>query len=290
MKPSIGRILKGGLATLLAAVAMFAAPAFAQHGGGGGGHGGGGGGGHGGVGHFAGGGGAHFSAGHGAAYGFRGGYGAGWHGGAVSGWHGGYAAGYGHGYWAGGHYYGRPYWGHPYWGGGWWGGYWWPRAYGGWGWPWFYAALPIGYATYWWGGVPYYYTNGAYYVYDNDYDGYVATDPPPLVGQGGDATPPPQGYQGAPPQGYQGAPGSNYAPPGAGGSPAGSTSPDNLFVYPKNGQSDQQTAQDKFECHKWAQGQTGFDPTQPASNSSGNPADYRRAMIACLEARGYTAK
>jgi hypothetical protein len=276
MKPSIGRIVRAsGLATLLSVFAMFAAPAFAQHAGGGGGHGGGGGG-HGSVGHFAGGGGGHFAAGRGA-YGYRGGYG-------------GY--GYGRGYFAGGRYYGRPYWGHGYWGGGWWGGYWWPRAYWGWGWPWFYAALPLGYATYWWGGVPYYYTNGAYYVYDNDYSGYVATDPPPLVGQGGsDAIPPGATPQGGAPQGGppQGEPGPNYAPP-PGAAPPGSSSPDNLYVYPKSGQSDQQAAQDKYECHKWAQGQTGFDPTQPATNSSGNPSDYRRAMIACLEARGYTAK
>ena len=69
---------------------------------------------------------------------------------------------------------------------------------------------------------------------------------------------------------------------------AGATASATFCVYPRNGQTEQQTSTDRYECHSWAVNQTGFDPTQ--SNSSGNPADYRRAMIACLEARGYSAK
>ena len=37
---------------------------------------------------------------------------------------------------------------------------------------------------------------------------------------------------------------------------------DDLFIYPQNGQSSEQQASDKYECHQWAVGQTGFDPTQ----------------------------
>ena len=40
-----------------------------------------------------------------------------------------------------------------------------------------------------------------------------------------------------------------------------------LFVYPKNGQSDQQTANDRYQCHQWAVGQTGYDPTNSANTS-----------------------
>ena len=62
-----------------------------------------------------------------------------------------------------------------------------------------------------------------------------------------------------------------------------------VFVYPRNGQSEQQTATDKFECHKWSASQTGFDPTR-SMNLQGTSADYRRAMGACLDARGYSVK
>jgi hypothetical protein len=68
-----------------------------------------------------------------------------------------------------------------------------------------------------------------------------------------------------------------------------------IFVYPRKGQSDQQQAKDRYECHSWGVSQTGYDPTQP---TSGMPeaqlnqmrADYKRAMSACLDGRGYTMK
>jgi hypothetical protein len=64
-----------------------------------------------------------------------------------------------------------------------------------------------------------------------------------------------------------------------------------LIVYPKNGQSQEQMSTDKFECHRWAAAQTGFDPTQPAGpTASGRRSDYFRAQGACLEGRGYTAR
>ena len=68
-----------------------------------------------------------------------------------------------------------------------------------------------------------------------------------------------------------------------------------LLIYPKNGQSQEQQSADRYACHSWAQGQTGFDPTEP--NSAASPSqiasrrsDYRRAMSACLEARGYSVR
>jgi hypothetical protein len=62
-----------------------------------------------------------------------------------------------------------------------------------------------------------------------------------------------------------------------------------VYVYPRNGQSSEQTQNDRYECHSWAVNQTGFDPTRGAQQS-GNTADYHRAMIACLDARGYSAR
>jgi hypothetical protein len=52
-------------------------------------------------------------------------------------------------------------------------------------------------------------------------------------------------------------------------------------MYPKNGQSQEQQSTDKQECQKWAGDQAG----QSGENSS----DYRRALVACVEGRGYSA-
>lgn len=70
---------------------------------------------------------------------------------------------------------------------------------------------------------------------------------------------------------------------------------DDLFVYPRDGQSAEQQATDRFECHEWASDQTGFDPTLNgggvgAQARSGKRSDYLRAMTACLEARGYSVR
>jgi hypothetical protein len=158
-----------------------------------------------------------------------------------------------------------------YWGGGYWHGVWWPHVWYYPGYAWYWPVLPVGYATFWWGGVPYYYANNIYYTYDPGYNGYVATDPPVSADQAGAA---PDTY----------ADGSQPGDPQYGGS----ASPD-VYVYPRNGQNEQQTANDRYECHGWAVYQTGFDPTR-AGPQSGNSADYRKAMIACLDARGYTAR
>lgn len=36
-----------------------------------------------------------------------------------------------------------------------------------------------------------------------------------------------------------------------------------VFAYPKAGQSQEQQARDQAECHQWAVGQTGYDPSRP---------------------------
>ncbi len=165
-----------------------------------------------------------------------------------------------------------PHWEPHYWVGGYWGGLFWPRVEFDWDFPWFLGALPLGYQTLWWGGVPYYYLRGVYYVWSPDYDEYVVTDPPPLGDQGEPA---------------QAAPAPSESPPG---SDRGALS---LFVYPKNGQSQQQTQSDRYACHEWAVGQTGFDPTNPNRSTdaaTATPSNYKRAVTACLEARGYSVR
>jgi len=164
------------------------------------------------------------------------------------------------GYWHGGHA----------WVGGYWHGVYWPHAWYYPGWAWYLPILPVGYATFWWGGVPYYYWNSLYYTWSPADAGYIVTDPPPAGGTEGSAD-----AGGS----YEQAPQANY---GGGGSGT------DVYAYPRNGQSNEQMENDRYECHGWAVNQSGFDPTQ--QGTSGNPADYRRVMIACLDARGYTAR
>ena len=173
---------------------------------------------------------------------------------------------------------------HSGWGGGYWHGGYWPRAYYGWSYPLYLGFLPALYATYWWGGVPYYYVNDVYYNWNPADNNYVAVDPPPAAAAGysddvnaAAAAGPDAGDAAA-----DNTP-SDVAPAAAG---AG------IIAYPRNGQSDQQQATDKFQCHTWAKGQTGFDPTNQSSSGAtgGVRENYGRAMAACLDARGYTVR
>ena len=109
------------------------------------------------------------------------------------------------------------------------------------------------------GGIPYYYANDAYYVWHDTEHGYEVVDPP----GGAASTEPP--------------------------------APDDVYMYPRNGQSPDQQARDRYECHHWAVEQTGFDPTRPDGGVAPGDArtrrsEYFRAMSACLEGRGYSVK
>ena len=126
----------------------------------------------------------------------------------------------------------------------------------------FLTVLPPFYSTVWVGGVPYYYADNVYYQWQPSANGYAVVDPP----EGSD-------QPGAPP-----------APPS-----------DDFFIYPKNGQTQEQQSADQYECHDWSKNQTGFDPTQQgggvAPDETGSRREqYQRAMTACLEARGYSVK
>ena len=150
--------------------------------------------------------------------------------------------------------------------GGWHGGYGWRGGFWGpWGWGLgglglglYFATLPYYYSTYWWGGVPYYYADNTYYRWNGGVGQYETVAPPAEI------------------RGQAGAQG---------------TSQSELIAYPKNGQSQEQLGKDKFECHRWAVEQTGFDPTQVGGGTApGNRANYLRAQAACLKGRGYSVK
>jgi hypothetical protein len=171
--------------------------------------------------------------------------------------HVGVAHGYGgwHGGLRGGYGYG--------WRGGWgWrgGGYWGPWGWGGLGLGLYFASLPYYYTTYWWGGVPYYYADNTYYRWNAGVSQYETVAPPSEAGAAADG-------------------------------PANPGQNTGLIAYPKNGQTEEQQGKDKFECHRWAVSQTGFDPTQAGGGAAaGRRSDYFRAQAACLEGRGYSVK
>jgi len=145
--------------------------------------------------------------------------------------------------------------------------------------------LPPLYTTIMVGGLPYYYANDTYYTWSDSERQYQVVPPPPGADNASAAPP---GSMPPPPPGDVGAP--------AGGAPAGGAPPgDNLFIYPRNGQTADQQSSDRYECHRWAVDQSGFDPTQGGGGVSPDQAgakrsDYRRAIEACLDGRGYTVR
>ena len=119
--------------------------------------------------------------------------------------------------------------------------------------------LPPFYTTLWIGGFPYYYADDAYYAWRPERRGYEVVNPPPSEDQVSEKPP-----------------------------------SDDIFIYPKNGQSEAQQATDRYECHRWAVEQTGYDPTRPQDGTpsaiGARRGDYQRAMGACLDGRGYSVK
>lgn len=94
---------------------------------------------------------------------------------------------------------------------------------------------------------------------------------------------------------YRAAPGGFEVVPPPSAAPSGPAPSERLYIYPNQGQSAERQASDEYECHRWAVGQSGFDPTAQATATSGvaDPArrrDYQRAQSACLEGRGYTVR
>jgi hypothetical protein len=120
--------------------------------------------------------------------------------------------------------------------------------------------LPPYYTTLYVGATPYYYADGTYYVWHRTAPGYEVVSAPDDSKIDQDAS-----------------------------------VPEDLYIYPKKGQSEDQQATDRFECHQWSVGQTGYDPSQPGGNvptdqHAAKHDDYQRAMKACLEGRDYSVK
>jgi outer membrane lipoprotein SlyB len=66
-----------------------------------------------------------------------------------------------------------------------------------------------------------------------------------------------------------------------------SASAQDLFVYPSEGQSDEQLADDRYECHVWAVQESRFDPSQLGETA---PPKIVRVPIPENEAEGATEK
>ncbi len=179
---------------------------------------------------------------------------------------GGHSGSSGGGHWSGGghsgsggssHWGGSGHWS----GGGHWGGY--ARGWGWWPWAVIGGAAVLAPYYYW----PYY--DSAYY-WPYYYPPYYESSPVVI--------------QKRPPV---------YAQPAPSATPSLA---ERIYVYPRQGQSEELQAKDRYECHSWAVSQTSYDPAQPPPGDMPEAqrkqmrADYRRAEDACLDGRGYTVK
>ena len=118
------------------------------------------------------------------------------------------------------------------------------------------STLPVGFISFSLGAFTFYYVNETYYVWDEDQEAYVVVE----------------------------------TPEGADEAIARETE-GRLFVYPNEGQSEEQQAKDRYACHRWAVEETGVDPIEDDEPlSRDHRRNYRRAITACLEGRGYTVK
>jgi len=120
----------------------------------------------------------------------------------------------------------------------------------------FVSSLPEGFIAFSIGLATYYYINDTYYAWDDHRDGYVAVEKPADADEAIEKA-----------------------------------TSGRLVVYPNKDQSEEQQAQDRYECHRWAVSESGFDPTLEEEEYTAEDNDvYRRAIAACLEGRDYTVK
>jgi len=118
--------------------------------------------------------------------------------------------------------------------------------------------LPRGYLSFAIGPRSYFYVNSTFFLWDDVSRDYVVVEEPVEAAKHLEAA------------------------------QAGTDSP-SLFVYPNQGQDQALTQRDRYDCHLWAADQSGYDPTYSDQDTSLRN-DYRRAMTACLEGRGYTVR
>ena len=117
--------------------------------------------------------------------------------------------------------------------------------------------LPPGYVSFTYGPSRYFYVNYTYYLWDDHDRDYVVVEPPP----------------GAEDEVVAAAP----------------DSLGEIYAYPAQGQSAKQQDRDYYDCHVWAVSEAKYDPTLEGQDA-GRARDYRRAISACLEGRGYSVK
>ena len=117
--------------------------------------------------------------------------------------------------------------------------------------------LPVGFIAFSLGAFIYYYANDTYYLWDDEREAYIVVEKP-------------DGAEAALAEATEG----------------------RIFAYPSQGQSEEQQARDRYECHRWAVTETRADPTLDDENnlSYEDKRNYKRAISACLEGRGYTVK
>lgn len=112
--------------------------------------------------------------------------------------------------------------------------------------------LPDGARALWLGSMLYFLAAGTYYLWNADQQRYVPVAAPPVA-------------QYENPNDY------------------------NVIAYPTQGQSPDQQARDRYECHAWAVSQSGFDPASAQQPPTSTVRDiYKRAIGACLGGRGYS--
>jgi hypothetical protein len=120
----------------------------------------------------------------------------------------------------------------------------------------FVKTLPVGFIAFTIGLSTYYYVNDTYYVWDENREGYFVVEKP-------------AGAEEAIEKATTG----------------------RLMIYPNKGQSEEQQAKDRYECHRWAVTESGIDPSLEEQEFTASDSDnYRRAISACLEGRDYTVK
>lgn len=104
----------------------------------------------------------------------------------------------------------------------------------------------------WIGSVLYFVAAGTYYLWNANTQRYEVASPPPVV-------------QGNSVASYE------------------------VIAYPARGQNADLQARDRYECHSWAVGQSGFDPSTATRPVGADATErYRRALGACLSGRGYS--
>lgn len=117
--------------------------------------------------------------------------------------------------------------------------------------------LPYGFIAFSLGGFTYYYVNDTYYLWDDNYAAYVVVEKPVAADEA-----------------------------------IAAATEDRLFVYPNHGQNEEQQSTDRYECHRWAVHESHADPSLDDEDdlSLHDKRNYKRAISACLEGRGYTVK